>query len=143
VRSSDVRKLILEEHADLRRRLDEIEPLTLRFEKGDAAAGADLRERALALYERFSAHLELEERSLVPVLREAGHDGERRAEHLAHEHHEQRELLRYLVGRLGAQPRPTLLVARELSSFAEYLRLDMRHEEETLLTADAFGSDAA
>jgi hemerythrin-like domain-containing protein len=138
-----VRRTVLEEHEELRRLLDEIEPLVARFEKGDEAAGSPLRERALGLYDRFSAHLELEDRILAPALREAGRQGERHAEHLAHEHREQRELLRYLLGRLTAQPRPTLLVARELSSFAEYLRLDMRHEEETLLADEGLGSDAA
>jgi hemerythrin-like domain-containing protein len=138
-----VRDAVLEEHGELRRLLDEIEPLIARFERGDEAAGPPLREQALGLYERFSAHLEFEDRILAPVLREAGTQGERHAEHLAHEHHEQRELLRYLLGRLTAQPRSTLLVARELSSFAEYLRLDMRHGEETLLADEALGSDAA
>jgi hypothetical protein len=44
-------------------------------------------------------------------------------------------LLQYLVSRLKGSPRPTLLVAREVQNFAEYLRHDMNHEEATLLTA--------
>jgi hypothetical protein len=41
------------------------------------------------------------------------------------------------VGRLERQPQPTLNVAREDRHFSEYLRLDMAHEETTLLSAAA------
>jgi hypothetical protein len=42
-----------------------------------------------------------------------------------------------LVSRLEDRPVPTLLVAREVRSFAEYLHYDMAHEESTLLSAAA------
>jgi hypothetical protein len=88
----------------------------------------------MALYETFSAHLLHEESALEPALRLRGEEGARLAERLAHEH---RELLQYLTSRLRESPYPTLLVAREVRNFAEYLRNDMAHEESTLLSAAA------
>jgi len=134
-----VRKRILADHQKLRSMLDALTPLAQRFERGDTAGAHSLREQALALYETFAAHLLHEENTLEPTLRARGPEGVRYAERLAHEHGEQRELLRYLLSRLEGQPCPTLLVAREILHFAEYLRLDMAHEETTLLTAAALG----
>jgi len=115
--------------------LDALVPLAERFEHGDARDGARLREDALALYESFAAHLLHEENTLEPALRARGAEGARYADRLAHEHREQRALLAYLVSRLEEHPTPTLLLAREVRSFAEYLHGDMAHEESTLLTA--------
>lgn len=136
---AQVRQRILEEHARLRAMLAELVPMAERFERGDGAIADALQEQAMALYESFAAHLLHEENTLEPALRARGTEGQRLAERLAHEHREQRELLAYLVARLRDQPRPTLLVAREIVHFAEYLRLDMAHEESTLLTAAALG----
>lgn len=135
-----VRTKILEEHGRLRAMLAELVPLAERFERGDTAVAPSLREQALGLYESFAAHLRHEESSLEPALRTRGAEGVRLADRLAHEHREQRELLAYLVARLRDQPHPTLLLAREIVHFAEYLRLDMAHEESTLLTAAALGT---
>jgi len=115
--------------------------LAARFERGDTADGARLREDALALYETFAAHLLHEENTLEPALRTRGADGVRYAERLAHEHREQRALLAYLVSRLHEHLTPTLLVAREVRNFADYLHGDMAHEESTLLTAAMLPDD--
>jgi Hemerythrin HHE cation binding domain len=135
--TSEVRQRILDEHEELRGRLGEIEALLAHFEAGHEAAGAELRERGLALFARFAAHIDLEDRSLAPLLRAAGAAGEARADRLAREHREQRELLQYLMRRLASQPQPTALIAGELRNFAGYLRTDMAHEEETLLAESA------
>jgi hemerythrin-like domain-containing protein len=137
--ASEVRRRILEEHGALRAALDALVPVAERFERDDEKAGPELREGALALYELFAAHLEHEENALEPALRGRGADGGRLADRLSHEHREQRALLSYLTRRLQARPTPTLLVAREVRHFAEYLRLDMAHEEATLLSAAALG----
>lgn len=136
---AEVRQCILEEHRKLRARLAAIAPLADRFEGGDAEVGPSLRDAALALYEALAAHLLLEERTLEPALRRGTAEGMRLAERLAHEHREQRELLAYLVNRLQQHQAPTLLVAREVRHFVEYLHLDMAYEEETLLAAAALG----
>jgi hemerythrin-like domain-containing protein len=137
-----VRKRILEEHRKLRALLDALVPLAARFEHGDVTVGSQLRDDAMALYETFAAHLLHEENSLEPALRARGAEGARFAERLAHEHREQRALLAYLVARLQEHPVPTLLVAREVRSFAEYLHHDMAHEESTLLGAAALPDEA-
>jgi hemerythrin-like domain-containing protein len=137
VEPSEIRRRILAEHGRLRAMLDVLEPLARRFEQGEESGAKRLREEATALYETFAAHLLHEESTLEPALRAQGGKGERLADRLAHEHHEQRELLTYLMSRLEANPRPTLLVAREVRNFAEYLRNDMAHEESTLLSAAA------
>jgi hemerythrin-like domain-containing protein len=118
---------IRRDHADLRGQLEEIELLLARWEAGVDAAGAVLRDRGLALYERLDSHIEIEEGILAPILF-ASEDGERRALQLAAEHREQRDLLAYLRPRMSAL-RPTVLVARELRNFLAYLREDMAREE--------------
>ena len=116
--------------------LTEIEDLAERFERGDAVVAHSLRQTGLALHGRLCAHLDLEDEILAPALQELDARGELRADRLAREHHEQRELLQYLLERLKEETRPTLLVARELRNFAQLLRSDMEHEEETALRED-------
>ncbi len=38
------------------------------------------------------------------------------------------------MDRLARRPEPTILIARELQHFAGFLRYEMAHEEETLLS---------
>lgn len=124
------RKLIRREHADLRRRLEEIDLILARWEAGAEGAGLALRNRGLALFERLRAHIDLEESLLAPVLF-ASEAGAERALQLAAEHQEQRELLAFLHARMNS-PRPTELVVRELNTFVAYLREDMAREEGVL-----------
>jgi hemerythrin-like domain-containing protein len=142
VRGIEIRERVQADHQILRSMLDDIEEYSQRFERGEFV-GETLREQGLALYECFSAHLELEETILAPALRLAGAAGERIAARLKHEHHEQRELIRYLLGRIDRDSAPTLLVARELRHFAEYLRFDMQYEESTMLTDEILIRDDA
>ena len=137
MKPAEVRRRILADHRKLRAMLDALVPLAQRFERGEDVDAKWLREETLALYETFAAHLRHEESTLEPALRARGAEGVRLADRLAHEHREQRELLGYLTSRLRDSPYPTLLVAREVRNFAEYLQSDMAHEEATLLTAAA------
>lgn len=130
---ASVRRRVLDQHAELRRRLDEIEELSGRFETEGEAVGEALRAQGLDLYARFEEHLRFEDRFLAPALREAHAEGAEAAHRLALEHEEQQELLVYLLDRLKHQKQPTGLVVRELRNFAEYLRHDMAHEESKLL----------
>lgn len=140
---SDIRREILAQHLELRNLLPEVEALAGRFERAaedDRETGLALRETALALYEKFGAHLDREQELLEPELQRAGAHGERLARRLAHEHREQRELLEYLLRRLRQHPYPTLLVARQLVDFAGFLRVEMDHEEQTLLSPALLGN---
>jgi hypothetical protein len=130
-----VRDRILEDHDRLRAQPAEIESLADCFEKAGAEVGAELREHGVALCEQFAAHLAYEDAQLVPILRAIPGRGDALADRLAREHREQRELLHFLVGRLGQQRRPTTLIARELLSLCAYLREDMAHEEANLVGA--------
>jgi len=143
VKAASIRRRVLEEHAQLRSLLGELEPVLEAFEAEESGMGGKLRERGLELYERLSRHLDSEQGLVAPALQASGADGERRADQLAHEHREQRELLRYLMSRLDSHAEPTLLVARELRNFIAYLRMDMAHEEKTLLTDELLGDAPA
>lgn len=131
--NAEIRTRILDDHSMLRGRLDRIEALANRFETGGSEVGKELREEGLALFEVFAAHLAYEDAQLVPALRMLPEKGGELATRLEREHREQRELLHYLVGRLATENRPTTLVARELQAFSSYLRIDMSHEESTIL----------
>jgi hemerythrin-like domain-containing protein len=132
----EVRTRILSEHAQLRELLDELVGHIERFQYGSHEIGAELRARGIAFFEVFASHISLEDATLVPALRELGQEGNHLAERLAHEHQEQRELIRYLLARLEHDDRPSLVVAQELRNFSEYVRQDMAHEEETILRED-------
>jgi hypothetical protein len=124
------RERIRRDHADLRRRLDEVELLIARWEAGSDDAGVALRDRGLALYERLGFHIEAEERILAPVLL-ATAEGAERALQLAADHRDQREVLAFLRARMRGL-RPTALVVRELKSFVAIMREDMAREEALL-----------
>jgi hemerythrin-like domain-containing protein len=138
MKPEEVRSRVLEDHAELRRRLDVIESLSARFEHEGASVAKELCDCAKALYEIFGAHLTLEDAHLVPALASISEVGERLAERLECEHQEQRELIVFLIGRIEEQSRPTTLVVQELKGFVQYLRADMAYEESTLLREDLF-----
>jgi hemerythrin-like domain-containing protein len=132
-----VRRQVLAGHAVLRDELDDLEVVLQDFESGKTESGSRLRERGVRLFDLFAAHLGLEDEVLIGVLRRQ-ESGESLAEMLTEEHREQRELLSFLLSRLEDDERPSSLVARELSSFVEVLRIDMAHEEATVLRTDLF-----
>jgi iron-sulfur cluster repair protein YtfE (RIC family) len=142
VAGSEIRSELKGQHDELRELLAEIEALAQRFEAsaGDSPVGGELAERGRALYEKFGAHLTREQALLEPALEKAGSEGQRLVQRLRNEHREQRELLKYLMGRLERQPEPTILIARELQNFAGFLRFEMAHEEETLFSPTALGA---
>lgn len=134
--ASEVRREIATQHAALRELLAEIDALVAEFERAGEGApdlGRRLHDRGFALYERFRSHLGSEQTLLEPALRRAGETGRKLARRLANEHHEQRELLKFLVARLEQNPEPTLIVVRELEHFGGFLRFEMDQEERTML----------
>jgi hemerythrin-like domain-containing protein len=138
--NDEVRRKVLDDHAMLRDRLDEIGELAARFEKGGVEVGVELRELGVALFESFASHLVFEDAQLVPALRAIPERGEELADRLEREHREQRELLDYLLNRLEEEKRPTTLVARELEGFSAYLRVDMSYEESMILRENLFNA---
>lgn len=137
----EVRARVLEEHAELRRLLTEVDELARRVARGVEKAVPGLRERALLLHARLRSHLDLEDAILAPALRAADAWGPERADRLAREHLEQRLLLDYILGGLQDAGRPSALLARELRALVEVLREDMEDEEERLLTPRVLRDD--
>lgn len=147
MRPSDVRRRVLEDHAHIRRLLENLEKLVALYEKGDASVCEPLRDKGLELHAFLCEHLDREDVILAPALLEADAWGEERVRQLAAEHREQRELFAFILDRLRDSERPTALLARELRAFADILRIDMQHEEETelseaILRDDGVGIDA-
>jgi iron-sulfur cluster repair protein YtfE (RIC family) len=142
---SEIRSELEGQHGELRELLAEIEALARRFEAsaGDSPVGGELAERGRVLYEKFGAHLAREQELLEPALGQGGAEGERLVQRLQNEHREQRELLKYLMGRLEQHPEPTIVIARELQNFAGFLRFEMKHEEETLFSTPVLGDAGA
>jgi hemerythrin-like domain-containing protein len=134
--AEQTRSRILEDHVRLRGMLDELERTIDRFETGGREVGRELRAHGVELFEVFAAHIQLEDATLVPALSALGESGKHRAERLAHEHAEQRELIEFLLKRLADDHRPSLVVARELQAFVQYVRQDMAHEDEMLMGED-------
>ena len=131
--ASEIRRRILEEHAELRVIAGAVQELAERVCRGEAQSVGALRLRGLELHERLARHLDHEDEVLIPAVRDAPGCGARRAERLRREHREQRALLAYILERLNDLTRPSLVLGRELGNFAELLHDDIRYEEETLL----------
>ena len=143
MKPSEVRERILTEHDKLREIITALAASARNFDPGDPAAGRELRAAGLACFEAFAAHLKSEDALLGPALEKIPENGSDMAERLRREHREQRELLDFLVRRLEDNERPSSLVVEELHNFAEYVRLDMCHEEATILRGDLLRDDPA
>lgn len=139
---SEVRARVREEHADLRARLSHLERMAMDLLRGHATADA-LRREGCRLHEVLCTHLEWEDVHLAPVLRGGGPGGLAHSARLAREHHEQRELLSYVLERLRDAARPPIVLARDLLAFVELLRHDMADEERALLGEDALADPEA
>lgn len=131
---SQVRAAILDDHRWLREFLAEADALARHVLAGDHLHASRLRERAHAVRERFLRHLELEERHLVPALRDTPGWGEERADLLHREHAAQRQRFDALLRDLRDARRSEVDIAGELRRLVADLLADMAHEEEDLLT---------
>ena len=138
---SEVREAILAQHEELRGLLHSLEELARRAAKSDDACVPALREIGVHAHDKLIAHLDFEDRYLVPAIRDAEGWGEERANLLAREHVEQRELFRYILERLRDTNRASILLGRELVAFVEVLRSDMEQEEQTVLDAELLRDD--
>jgi len=136
---SMVRDEILEQHADLRVRLDELAEEIGLCRLGQS--GSDDRLRALGrdLCARFHAHLRFEDDKLVPVLAAIDSWGPERVRELHVAHARQRAKLAALWTRLDFEPDPDE-VERALADLAEDITTDMEAEEDGLLGQAAMSS---
>jgi hemerythrin-like domain-containing protein len=140
-RPSQVRHAILDDHRWLRELLADVEEVARRVGEGDHALADRLRQRARAMRERFLGHLALEERYLVPALRETDAFGDERARLLLREHTDQRHRFEALLADLGNARHGIQDVARRVRRLVSDLRMDMEHEEKTLLDENLLRDD--
>jgi iron-sulfur cluster repair protein YtfE (RIC family) len=124
---SKVRDRILEDHRALRPVLDRLEALARGLLQGRESVSDELLEQARVLDERMLEHMELEERILVPALREADAWGPERVERFTLEHERQREIM--VAIRTAAAERPRVEFALIAWGFVCMLRDDMTEEE--------------
>jgi len=134
VGSNEVRSQILDDHRRIRSLVAEVEVAARQTRDRRGGFSARLRELGRELYTSLCLHLDLEDVILIGALRAVGSAGEKRADALALEHLEQRELLEYLLKRLDDEAQPVELLVADLLSFASLLRDDMEAEETQVLT---------
>jgi hypothetical protein len=140
MRNSEIRQTILDDHAALRGLFASLRDL-LRSEGGGAGREPAVRSLGAALRERFLTHLDLEDRYLVPALREVDAWGEERANRVSKEHAEQRARLDRLLTHLQDPARPMAELIEELEVLLRDLLEDMTHEEATVLQEDLLRDD--
>ena len=145
MRPSEVRQRILEEHERLRDSIHIVRNLAREVAQGNRSRVPILQRRVVGLDTELRTHLDLEDRHLVPVVRECL--GEEAAAVLSREHAEQRSLLECVLRRSRDERRDPLPLARELQAFSELLLEDMAREEDELIANtdlwDGLSDDAA
>ena len=136
-----VRQRILHDHQALRARITEVDALARRTLAEESGLDAELRAAGERLQREMVAHLDLEDRLMLPALRAADAWGEERAQLVEREHREQRAELARILDLLrdgGVTPRE---VANTLEAFFEALLADMQHEERAMLDGDLLRDD--
>lgn len=140
MRPSHARQRILEDHAELRRRLTDLEA-ELDFLLHDPTRLRSISETAQTLLRELSQHTELEESVLGPVLLEIDAWGQIRERELRQHHAEQRTQLGALVEAYGERQTDPEAISRLTRSWIGDVRADMYHEERELLTAELLRDD--
>ena len=133
MKASQILERILEDHVALRGMLESLENRSKRVLDGERNLAGALRVEGEALLAKLREHMHWEDVHLAPALRDADAWGEERAERLAQDHREQRELLQHVLWSLQDQSRPAVLLARNLLDVVSTLREDMQQEERSLL----------
>jgi iron-sulfur cluster repair protein YtfE (RIC family) len=136
---SEIRRTLLDEHARLRRLLDELEDLAQREAQGEEL-GRRVPALAGQLARAVEAHNAAEEQVLEPLLRTVDAWGTQRIEDMLVEHvKEHAEIVAALdaAGRAATHPE----FARAFPRLAESLRAHMDREERTFLARDLLRDD--
>jgi len=136
---SQVRQAILEAHAMLRGKLDEMEALMARVGQGEAAAEPTLTAVVLDFQASFLSHIVQEEAVLRPVLHKIDAWGDVRVDRMDAEHQEQRKMLEEL--RVMVTSRRAAECGPRLRTFVDEVRADMAAEERDALPEDLLKDD--
>jgi iron-sulfur cluster repair protein YtfE (RIC family) len=144
---SQVRSLILSEHASIRRLLRRVELAAKRIVATQVPQESDLQaayEAAHELCATMTTHFEHEETLLAPALEALDAWGKIRADQMRADHAEQGLVLQsYLTAleRLSRSEQTGKVLAALIQQLVESLRGDMRAEEEGVLRADLLRDD--
>lgn len=138
---SQVRRKILDEHEQLRRRLDVLETRAQGLAGGDSTRVAPTLDALSTMRQVFADHLALEEAILVPALRDTDSFGPERARQVLAEHREQRVEMAELARELAHPGVSPSVVGQRVLDWVEALRVDMAHEERAILSPDLLRDD--
>ncbi|MFT4627273.1 MAG: hypothetical protein ACI8PZ_005955 [Myxococcota bacterium] len=133
---SDVRRAVLAEHRQIRQRLDDL----LEQAHGGADA-ATLLTTCQALLPVLLDHIDLEDRILVPALREADSFGDVRVDMLVRHHEAQRVELRTAIAALGQPGTERAAILQAVRTLVYDLRIDMAEEDRDLLSPEVLRDD--
>jgi iron-sulfur cluster repair protein YtfE (RIC family) len=128
---SAVRRRLLGQHQDLRQILLEADRVARLVLQGNPSQIAPLRATALAVASNFSAHIQDEEKSVLPLLQEVDAWGPQRVRQLMDEHEAQRAAISALL-RLEERGDGAEL-AHGMRALVVTILEDMRHEDRNLL----------
>jgi acetoin utilization protein AcuB len=138
-RPSAVRTRILAEHTVLRALYAAVDQHARAVLAGEAGATAALRDRGRELCTTLLRHIELENTVLAPALHDLDAFGPVRAQQLIAEHERQRSVLASMLVAID-EGRDRELADDMLRLISE-LRIDMAHEEESLLHSGLLRDD--
>ena len=130
---SVVRKIILDEHTQLRRKLSEIETLL------KSKDHSKLKEAITGFTRLFLSHIEKEEKILRPVLKEIDAWGGVRVDRMNQEHVAQRAQMKEIVERVQYGKPAEYLSLIEV--FVREIYLDIQAEEKECLSPDVMKDD--
>jgi iron-sulfur cluster repair protein YtfE (RIC family) len=126
LKHSEVRRIVLNEHADLRRELADISASLVKLEQERPGAAEALARQWRHFARIFLDHLEHEEEVLRPVLVDIDAWSKTRIEHMDTDHVQQRARVAELLETLSQNP---LGAADDLRAFLGELAVDMEEEE--------------
>lgn len=138
--NSQIRRIVLGEHAGLRKRLDAIEAGLKTLSEGQPEPLAQVRGLFKALLEAFLRHVEHEEALLKPILLDLDAWGPVRLKEMEKEHEEQRAQVTALLALDPLAPVATWVT--QMRGFTERLRADMAGEEHDFLDPDVLRDDS-
>ncbi len=141
---SQIREMMRAEHANIRQLLertaDQAQLILDEKEPGDRQIGA-LRDTARQLYASLTAHIELENRLLVPALKQTDAWGPMRADGLITCHEQQKRAVEGTLMELDDLSQPPKTLAAHVESLVESIRLDLDSEETNLLDSELLRDD--
>ena len=136
---SEVRRIILEEHAQLRSKLAEMEGAMIKVSGRQGGAEQEMLNHLLQFNQMFLDHIALEEKILRGILKTVDAWGEIRVKNMDEEHSRQRGQIQDLVKMMNEKSPSGYL--NYLRDFVEELYRDMAIEEQDCLSADVLRDD--